>query len=104
MEIRNKDVGSYIKQKVKERGMTVTKFAGLINRSRADVYDIFKRSSIDTDLLFTISEVLNVNILEEIMESKKPKAEMATEYVLLTDLTKEEIYKIISNKYIVKEN
>ena len=36
-----------------------TEFASLINRDRQVIYDIFKRESIDTELLQQISKVLN---------------------------------------------
>lgn len=39
--------------------MKGTEFASLINRDRQVIYDIFKRESIDTELLQQISKVLN---------------------------------------------
>lgn len=41
-----------------EQEFTVSEFAAAINRTRATVYDIFERKSIDVDLLLSISEVL----------------------------------------------
>ena len=39
--------------------MRGTEFAAAINRDRQVIYDIFKRESIDTELLQNISKVLN---------------------------------------------
>jgi hypothetical protein len=44
MESDKIHIGSIIKQKIDESSFSVTEFARLVNRSRADVYDIFKRS------------------------------------------------------------
>jgi len=43
--------------------MTVAEFARRINKSRENAYDIFTRKSLDTDLLRTISQVLEYNFL-----------------------------------------
>lgn len=67
-------IGSIIRQKVKERKLTVSEFAKSINRSRTTVYDIFNRKSIDVDLLLTISEALDFDFLSEIYLTKKDKS------------------------------
>ncbi|MDD3522331.1 MAG: helix-turn-helix transcriptional regulator [Bacteroidales bacterium] len=64
-------IGSIIRQKVKERKLTVSEFAKSINRSRTTVYDIFNRKSIDVDLLLTISKALDFDFLSEIYLVKK---------------------------------
>lgn len=56
-----KSIGVLIKLKVAEKGLTVSEFARRINTNRNNVYDIFKRDSIDTLLLQKISEVLEYN-------------------------------------------
>ncbi|MFH2142880.1 MAG: hypothetical protein ABIJ97_10685 [Bacteroidota bacterium] len=43
---------------VKEKGLSVTEFGKRINTHRRNVYDIFKRESVDTELLQKISKVL----------------------------------------------
>ena len=50
-----------IKEKLKEQGRTVVWFSKQINRNRTDVYSIFSRQSIYTELLLIISKVLNFN-------------------------------------------
>lgn len=51
-------IGTKIKSTVTKKGMTVSEFGRRINKSRENVYSIFKRKTIDTGLLTTISEVL----------------------------------------------
>jgi len=56
--------GQEIRKVLKKRGMTVAEFARRINKSRENAYDIFTRKSLDTDLLRTISQVLEYNFLD----------------------------------------
>jgi hypothetical protein len=51
-------IGKKIKEVWRESRLKGTEFAALINRDRQVIYDIFKRESIDTDLLKQISKVL----------------------------------------------
>ena len=57
-------IGSKIKTTVEKKGMTVSEFGRRINKSRENVYSIFKRKSIDTALLTTISEVLEYDFFQ----------------------------------------
>lgn len=72
--MKNIHIGDEIRKKVYERGMTITEFAKRIHRSREAVYSIFERPSINTDLLKTISAVLDFNFFllykEEIASNK----------------------------------
>jgi transcriptional regulator with XRE-family HTH domain len=52
-------IGNKIHEFLKAKGMTVAEFSRRIKYSRENAYSIFKRESIDTQLLTTISEVLN---------------------------------------------
>ncbi len=52
-------IGKKIKEVWKKSRLRGTEFASLINRDRQVIYDIFKRESIDTELLQQISKVLN---------------------------------------------
>ena len=52
-------IGDKIKQKAKELRIGPTELGRLINTSKQNVYGIFKRKSIDTDLLRRISKVMN---------------------------------------------
>ncbi|WP_051313568.1 helix-turn-helix transcriptional regulator [Sporocytophaga myxococcoides] len=56
-----KHIGKLILSRLAELGMNKSEFARRINKSRQNVQDIFKRESVDTDLLLQISKVLNFN-------------------------------------------
>lgn len=58
------EIGNLIKQVLKEKHITISEFARKINKERANVYNIFKRSSIDTVLLSKISEVLEYDFFQ----------------------------------------
>lgn len=66
MEIMN--IGSKIEEIVREQGLSITDFAKKINCVRKNVYDIFKRNSIDIGLLYRISKVLNHNFFHDLAE------------------------------------
>lgn len=55
------NIGSKIEEVFKSRNIGVTRFAQKLHTSRSNVYSIFRRSSIDTDQLSAISEVLDYN-------------------------------------------
>lgn len=75
-------IGSKIKTTVTKKGMTVSEFGRRINKSRENVYSIFKRKTIDTGLLMTISEVLEHDFFQYYttlaIEIKKLKLENET--------------------------
>jgi hypothetical protein len=54
-------IGNKIKQVVYESRMPINEFALSINKSRTVIYNIFKRETIDTGLLISISKALNHN-------------------------------------------
>ncbi len=52
-------IGQQIQLKLKEQGRTVTWFAFKLNYDRSNAYKIFSKPHIDTDLLLSISKILN---------------------------------------------
>jgi len=64
-------IGSIIKQKVAESSMKTQEFADRIDCERTTVYDIYKRKSIDSELLIRISAALNFDFYNEIYFDKK---------------------------------
>ncbi len=52
-------IGKIIEIKLREKGISVSEFARRINKNRNNVYDIFRRESLDTQLLQKISQVLD---------------------------------------------
>lgn len=57
-------IGQKIKEVFESKGMTVVEFAKRINTSRENVYGIYKRKTLDVELLFKISEVLEYNFFQ----------------------------------------
>lgn len=76
-------IGELIKKVFDERGLSVSEFARRINKSRENVYDIFTRKTIDTGLLYTISEVLKFDFFKYYTqdESKGQEIKKLTEEV-----------------------
>lgn len=69
-------IGKKIKEVWRKSRLKGTEFAAAINRDRQVIYDIFKRESIDTELLQQIGKVLNhdfFNYYSEASVLKEPK-------------------------------
>lgn len=52
-------IGSIIEQQLREQQRSVTWFARHLYCERTNIYNIFKRQSLDSELLFRISRLLN---------------------------------------------
>lgn len=69
------DIGEIIRQEFEKSGLSASQFARMINKERTLVYHLFKRQSIDTDLLYQISMILNVDLFrlfsEKLREENK---------------------------------
>lgn len=52
------NIGKIIEDEFNASGLQVSYFAQKINTSKRNVYNIFKRKSLDTNLLLKISEIL----------------------------------------------
>ena len=63
-------IGQKIQEMVHQLNMPVVDFASKINKSRTVVYDIFGRQTIDTGLLYTISEALQYNFFKLYFENE----------------------------------
>ena len=64
-------VGKLIKEKLDEKGLSAMWLAERIPCRRANVYKIFKKSSIDTELLLRISVVLKFDFSQYFTEELK---------------------------------
>lgn len=64
-------IGSLIEKEVRKQQWNLVKFAEAICCGRKNVYDIFKRSSIDILQLAKISEVLKRNFFEDLVSNPK---------------------------------
>jgi hypothetical protein len=60
----NIHIGEVIERKFQESGIKMQTFAERINTVERNVYDIFKRKDIKTDLLRSISEALDYNFFD----------------------------------------
>lgn len=61
-------IGNLIRQTLKERGYTVVWFAAQLAYTRVNVYKIFEKKSLDTDLLMRISVILGTNFFKPYYE------------------------------------
>jgi plasmid maintenance system antidote protein VapI len=59
-------IGSLIELVFKTKNISKSEFARRINRHRSDIYYIFGRESINTQLLISISKVLEFDFFKEI--------------------------------------
>lgn len=66
--MKETSIGALIESEVRRQGLSITEFADKIGSQRNNVYNIFKRSSMDLLLLKKISEVLKHNFFKEIAE------------------------------------
>lgn len=67
-------VGQIIKDYVENKTeLTVVAFAKLLNCDRTNIYKIYSRSSIDTDLLLRINSVLSHDFFSDISKMAKEK-------------------------------
>ena len=65
------NVGQLIKEELESQERTVTWLARKLNCTRATVYRIFEKNSLDTALLSTISKILNRDFFKELSEDVK---------------------------------
>lgn len=82
-------IGFLIKQKVQERGLTISAFAQLIHCSRANVHSLFRRKSVDVDFLVRISSSLDFDFLAYYDETKKDS------YIVVIESSKDFLEKLL---------
>ena len=91
---KNVDIGSIIKKIVKERKITIADFSRQLGfPCRSSVYSIFKKRSIDTELLIDISNILNYPFLLEYFEADEKHVNRP---ILLNEADSIKIKKIIT--------
>ncbi|MEI6062603.1 MAG: hypothetical protein WCR72_18010 [Bacteroidota bacterium] len=61
-------IGEIIEEHVRLSKIDIVEFARAINKERSNVYNIFKRESIDTDLLKKIGQVLKYDFFQDFLE------------------------------------
>ena len=103
-------IGKEIKDRVKKRRMKAETLAKLLNVSTPNIYKIYLRNSIDTELLERISLVLEFNFFSLYNHvfpdvSKKDAYDACQREVELLNLLvkeKEEKYQILASRYSSK--
>ncbi len=78
-------IGKKIKTVFDKKGLTVSEFARRINKSRENVYNIFKRETIDTGLLQKISDVLEHDFFAHYTELADELEKVREENQILRD-------------------
>ena len=71
--MRDIHLGMLVKQKMKERNISINEFADAIHCDRTNVYSIFKRKSMDIQLIVRISNALNYDFLQYYHQGVKTK-------------------------------
>jgi len=66
-------IGNEIKQVAENKGINAIELGKMINRNRTNVYDIFKRNAVDTQLLILISNALDFNFFELFLADERKK-------------------------------
>lgn len=99
----NFSIGQEVKKIVKKRGFTVEEMASALNVSKPNIFDIYRRQTIDTGLLERLCKVLNYNFFQYyadkyqtdydklLLQSYQSKNELLSQ--LLQE--KEEVYQIL---------
>jgi len=87
-------IGALIKRKVLESSMTIQEFADRIHRDRTTVYDIFKRKSVDTEILVKISEVLCFDFIHEAYYKEKLTLQTAQKVLIVIEIDKDAFQKL----------
>lgn len=73
-------IGKLIEEKLRQQGRSVSWFAGKLYYDRTNVYSIFKKKSIDTDLLLRISHVLDYNFSIATIKTLNESTAVLTSY------------------------
>jgi hypothetical protein len=95
-----KKIGQIIKEKLDASKMEVTVFAKAINKERSNIYNIFRRDSIDTELLKKIGQVLDYDFFQDLLEPETVKriaikeAIKKSNILIQLELSEDEIMKI----------
>src|SRR5258706_6887324 len=90
-------IGEIIKRVMLEKNLSQEKLGKLINKNKQNVGNIFKRKSIDTDLLLKLSEALHYNFFEQYY-TEEPLKSMRSEEIEALKKSVEELTTEIGRK------
>lgn len=68
-----KTIGELIKEELEHQGKSISWFAKKLSCDRSNVYRIFQKNSIDTNILTRISIILHRNFFKELAEDINQK-------------------------------
>lgn len=103
-----KKIGQLIKERMKAQKLTVIEFSELIGTERSNVYNIFERDSIDTNLLKKIGHILEYDFFEHFLEEKTiQKIKLSdnlkkSKVFIQLDVSEDEIVKIGFEEKVLK--
>jgi hypothetical protein len=86
-------IGTIIDKVSKERGFSATQLAEILCCDRSCIYRMFKHKSIDTDLLVTISNLLNYDFFAEYSSPETRN----NRHILIVEVEESEAEKLLSN-------
>jgi len=95
MVMQDIHLGMLVEQKMKERNISINEFAQAIHCDRTNVYSIFKRKSMDVQLIVRISNALDYDFLQYYHQEVKNKND--------DNLRLEIIVQKKGNKWVVEE-
>lgn len=75
-----KHIGNIIENTIHDQGRSVTWFAEQLGCTRVTVYNIFRHASIETEMLYKISMILQYNFFEEYSSDFKKSMAMKTKF------------------------
>lgn len=78
-------MGQLIKQVFDERGYSTAELAALIHCDRTNIYRIFNRSSIDSELLDRISKALSYDFMQAYSTNNSAKPKIKTSFTIEID-------------------
>ena len=90
------NMGQMIRKTLKEQKMSISDFAKTIHCSRANVYSIFQRQSIDIERLKQIAKVLDLDVTDFIVVEKKESSKC----IVVMEVDNEDLEQML-NKYDV---
>lgn len=98
------NIGEKIKEVLNSSEMSIATFAKKIDKERSNIYNIFSRKSIDTDLLKKIGHVLNHDFFQYyILTPSVPPSPISNErkVMISIEFTEKEIMELgLKNKLI----
>jgi predicted DNA-binding protein YlxM (UPF0122 family) len=95
-------IGEIIKSKLDRSDMSIVGFAKKLNTSRNNVYDIIGRTSIDTDMLYKIGQILDYDFFQHYSTTPTKTLKTKESVLIEMELSDAEIIRLGLNEKIFK--